>query len=277
MMDFESFEYVGKLLSESRWIFAKTMPQNPHFYTLRKEWKDSHFVAVVELMRRYGYQEKFAGRNYTQFNVNGYKYWTMGSPIDQTILINRKPVTADNATSPYDAVAQVYDSLFTDRDSVWENEQIFSELLPFEDGDSVLDIGCGSGLLLDYLAPHVSRYVGVDPSKGMLNQLLAKHPDYESSVITTRYEDYCSLGKRFDLIVSLFGSANYIEPEAFERIPRLLASSGRYFVMFYKPDYSPILYSRSGHRLQHYTYQQPPIAGKVTEFSNFWIVEGGNE
>jgi hypothetical protein len=69
------------------------MPENPHWYTLRKTWTDdAAFIEVVEFIRQYGYREKFKGNRYTVMDIGGYHYWTMGWPIKSTILINRKPV-----------------------------------------------------------------------------------------------------------------------------------------------------------------------------------------
>ena len=92
----QDLQRVTSLLEASEWRFAKTMPENPHWYTLRKTWTDdAAFVEVVEFIRKYGYKEVWppGSRNrYTVMDIGGYHYWTMGSPIPKTILINRKPV-----------------------------------------------------------------------------------------------------------------------------------------------------------------------------------------
>jgi hypothetical protein len=95
------FERLERLLGEQEWIFAKTMPQNPHHYTLRKKWaRDEDFVWVVEIIRRHGYKTKFGRSWYTQLDVNDHFYWTMGARINNpdgspcTILINRKSLGA---------------------------------------------------------------------------------------------------------------------------------------------------------------------------------------
>ena len=77
-------------LESHLWIFAKTMPDNPHEYTLRKQWDDDLFVEVVKHIRSNGYTAYFGGRPYTQLDVGDFFYWTMGAPLGETILINRK-------------------------------------------------------------------------------------------------------------------------------------------------------------------------------------------
>ena len=92
-MESKSKEDLSNRLQLQRWIFAKTMPKNPHYYTLKKNWKfPEAFEESVILIRKYGIEEKFRGWPYICFNFDGYKYWTMGSPVSQTILINRKPL-----------------------------------------------------------------------------------------------------------------------------------------------------------------------------------------
>ena len=66
------------------------MPENPHYYMLRKECDDNEFVRFVRLIRKYGHQQIYKGWVYTVLDVGDWFYWTMGSPIDETILINRK-------------------------------------------------------------------------------------------------------------------------------------------------------------------------------------------
>jgi hypothetical protein len=50
-------ERLAALLESAEWRFARTMPQNPHWYTLRKTWAlDEDFVWAVEQIRLRGYR-----------------------------------------------------------------------------------------------------------------------------------------------------------------------------------------------------------------------------
>jgi hypothetical protein len=96
------------LFIEATWRVARTMPENPHSYTRRRDWKhDDDFVFVVQFIRsgvcdREKYPPGPDGRWYDILNrvYNGiaYKVWPMGWPINYsdgrpcTILLNRKPV-----------------------------------------------------------------------------------------------------------------------------------------------------------------------------------------
>lgn len=94
-MSGHTFEEVSAALLASNWIFAKTMPQWPHWYTLRKDWTQPvDFEAVVQYIRDHGYQEKFYTRTMTRLNVGKHKYWSMGAPLNETILINRADINS---------------------------------------------------------------------------------------------------------------------------------------------------------------------------------------
>lgn len=72
-----------------KWRFASTQIYQPHYYVLRNDCIDAEFRAAVVLIREHGYHKQFKGRSYVYFDSGDWSYWTMGHPIDQTILINR--------------------------------------------------------------------------------------------------------------------------------------------------------------------------------------------
>lgn len=88
---------IQRILEPKRWIFAKTMPDNPHHYTLRREWgEDSNlFSPVVQYIYDNGTDESYEGRWYKVLYLSEYKYWAMGWPADETTLINRKRANQD--------------------------------------------------------------------------------------------------------------------------------------------------------------------------------------
>jgi hypothetical protein len=55
-----NLEMAQRLLESQTWTFAKTMPTNPHWYTLRRNWASQQdFVDVVLFIREHGVVEKF--------------------------------------------------------------------------------------------------------------------------------------------------------------------------------------------------------------------------
>ena len=266
---FAQMEAVAYDLGQQKWIFAKTMADNPHEYTLRKLWQhDRNFVRAVQFIRKYGYPARFRRANYIQFNLNEHFYWTMGAPIRETILINRK---VNVPPDPYDKIAETYDDIFESGDPCYEeeNQEVMSWLGGIN-GHSLLDIGCGTGLVLDYLDP--KHYVGIDPSSGMLAKLKQKHPDKTRQTVCTPLRSYVG-NKRFDLAVALFGSASYLTDEEILRIPTLLNPGGRYILMFYQDDYCVVTYEKTGVEVPHCTYRQL-IPGDEEKWHHYIVVKG---
>ena len=108
--DSAAAETMQETLEERTWTFAKTMPENPHYWTAKDSWPDPQlFERVVEYIRAYGEQEIYEGRPYTVFRASGWKYWTMGSPVPETTIINRKRSTKDAPRGAFEASAAVRD------------------------------------------------------------------------------------------------------------------------------------------------------------------------
>src|SRR3990167_10813289 len=165
---------VAKILTSIDYTFAKSMPKNPHWYTLKKNWEHKDlFEYIVDYIRGYGHIEFFSKKSYQKIYINEYKYWTMGSPISETILINKAkrelpyPYWYDKVL--YDDIANDYVKLFQDNESKLEEKELFSIL---DIKGRVLDIGCGAGLFFDHVKP--KEYVGIDISKNLLEHLKNK-------------------------------------------------------------------------------------------------------
>lgn len=253
------FNDVAKLLLEAEYKFAKSMPTMPHWYTLAETWDSREdFEKVVQYIRDSGYTKRFGRKIFTYIDVNGHQYWSYGDPVPDTILINKAEV---RRFSTYDKIADGYDELFTDPVFKQEDQDLIEKL---QITGRVLDVGCGTGLLLDYLKP--VDYVGIDPSSQMLEHLKEKHPDYSDKVICTPAENFYDIGK-FDTIVSLYGSPNYIPPEHIDRLVGMLAPNGKATFMYYAPDYKVYTYNKTGIAPKHYN---PPKAGEP--FTNYQLV-----
>ncbi len=86
-----SHDDVRLWLESQRWIFAKSRATNPHEYCLRREAGDeATFERIVQFIREYGSPYPWWGKQYQQYVAGDHVYWTMGSPIPETVLINRK-------------------------------------------------------------------------------------------------------------------------------------------------------------------------------------------
>jgi len=74
--------------------FATSMPDIPHFYTLRKNWDDDRrFIEVVLAIRAMGVSREWRDLKAKPYwEASGWRYWTMGDPVETTTLINRERI-----------------------------------------------------------------------------------------------------------------------------------------------------------------------------------------
>ncbi len=224
------------LLETHAYRFARTMPGAPHSYTLKETWEDEEeFVEALRKMRAVErIEEFFRGHWYRRFCANGYKYWTMGANLEH-ILINR----AIHALpfDPYAGICDVYDLAIHKAKADVERSQRVYGALEISTGTDILDIGCGTGSLVDFRFRDIrpERYVGIDPSRGMLGVFRDKHPEFHDRLIRTSFEDYWPKpNQRFDLVVGLFGVASHIgEPDLLSKKIRWLLRPGGIAVLMY--------------------------------------------
>lgn len=84
-------EQFAAFVASVRWTFAKSMPHIPHYWLARKDVPYADFVAAVEFIRAHGEPRPWGRRPpLTYFDHDGWTYWTMGAPVPETTIINRK-------------------------------------------------------------------------------------------------------------------------------------------------------------------------------------------
>ena len=49
------------------------------------------FVRMVRLIRQFGKEGPFYNQRYIYYEEDGWVYWTMGAPTEETTIINRCP------------------------------------------------------------------------------------------------------------------------------------------------------------------------------------------
>lgn len=90
----EVVEQARDYIANVTWIFAKTMPDNPHWYVVRqRSWSRSKELgrgheALFELIRWCYWLRWWQGRGYRSIELDGWSYWI----IQDGTVINRKPV-----------------------------------------------------------------------------------------------------------------------------------------------------------------------------------------
>ncbi|MFH1024612.1 MAG: hypothetical protein V1809_14620 [Planctomycetota bacterium] len=91
MQDSVAFpDELQKFVDAAPWTFAKTYaPTWPHEYIVRDRVDENLFVQLVRHIRAHGYEGKFYRKSITYYDEGGLVYWTMGAPIEETIIVNR--------------------------------------------------------------------------------------------------------------------------------------------------------------------------------------------
>ena len=76
--------------------FAKTMPENPHEYTVRSPETEEAYVALFNMCHAEGRQVKFGKYWYKYFLYGDYDYWPMTTFLPISRIINRAKVKDDD-------------------------------------------------------------------------------------------------------------------------------------------------------------------------------------
>ena len=138
-------------------------------------------------------------------------------------------------------------------------------------GDSVLDIGCGTGILLDALSSSAPtlHLVGADPTPEMLQ--VARISIGGRAMLTQSYAEHLPFASRtFDVVVSM-SSFHYFRdpPGALEEMARVLRPDGQVVITDWCADYllyrcsEPLI--RIFHRVPFRTYSQEELQGLLAE------------
>jgi hypothetical protein len=91
------WEWGRDFIAHRKWQEAVTYRETaPHEYTVRA-WKvgaqaNQDFDQFTIYVRRFGYADFFYKIRHIYWAVDEFKYWTMGWPVDQTVVINRAQV-----------------------------------------------------------------------------------------------------------------------------------------------------------------------------------------
>lgn len=124
----------------------------------------------------------------------------------------------------FEARLKGYDvHMLTEIEGAGEFYPFTADLLPASPGCRILDLGCGTGLELEYYFRRCpdARVTGIDLSEGMLGALKEKFPDKALTLIRGSYFD-TELGREiFDGAVSVESLHHFTEAEKFPLYRRL--------------------------------------------------------
>lgn len=242
---------------ELDWTFATTYAEGaPHEYVIPDKtpgFSKEDCVRAARVIRTFGEPAKF----YKATNIyltleDGWKYFPLDNDVRETGIINRgradhvygaqnHPRTFSGIESAYDAYASHWDS---DHGMTEDEKEATVDLVREVFGSKLwrtLDIGSGTGLPLDLGLAEPVRYVGIDPSTAMLNELVWKHK-HLAGVHPMTYAEAerrrVLCGTQFDTVLALGGSASYLTPAEIDMIRG--RAKRAVLLMHYAPGESPV-------------------------------------
>jgi hypothetical protein len=95
----DDWAWAREFVAQRSWREAATYRETaPHEYVVRK-WEASDqgnedFSRFITLIRRFGCADFYYRVRHIYWTVDGFKYWTMGWPVEETTVINRASLDA---------------------------------------------------------------------------------------------------------------------------------------------------------------------------------------
>ncbi|NIA02474.1 MAG: methyltransferase domain-containing protein [Nitrospirae bacterium] len=172
-----------------------------------------------------------------------------------------------NSAQGYDLFASMYDESLLHLNSFERGS--LEKLLGDLKGKRVLDIGCGTGRIIQMLREHGAEIVAFDISEEMLGIVNRKFPNIECVVGDSDnlpFED-----ESFDLVLGLFWIVHLRDLRAsFDEVYRVLKKGGRFILSNINQRKAPKLTTKSGENIviESY-YHMPQKVVEALEYSYF--------
>jgi len=117
------------------------------------------------------------------------------------------------------------------RNKIWPEFEYFKGYL--ENGQDILDVGCGNGRLLKLLSKFKINYLGIDNSAQLIQQAKNEWPDYQFEVKDLL--NLPNLKQPFDLIISVATihhlPSDELRNQVFSDIRKLLKPDGKFMMI----------------------------------------------
>lgn len=244
------------------WKFAETVPHNPHYYILKKDIDFTLFESAAGFIKDNGFLFKYGQGWQPSYNFEGSRYW-IEKKVEDCQVIKRFEIQDKTG---YDQIARDYDRIISTVHDIDQAKELMKMIGRLQ--GSVLDVGSGTGRLLDFKV--IDHYIGVEPSMKMIEAFQTKH---KKRVFGCRFKDLPKY-REFDNVVAL-GSGSYIEDLSMFR--RFWNGKGQLFITFNKEGFVPEYFKsmtiqpeviRRNHSSLMREFQSP-----VIEFGNYYIIQ----
>ena len=139
--------------------------------------------------------------------------------------------------------------------------------------DSILDLGCGTGLLLEHFADQFNELVGVDTSSGMLDVFKSRFGARANGLLLDLEKNDLPKGVGpFDVIISSMAFHHLSDPQAMlNKLKSYLRPNGKIFIIDLDEEDGTFHPDNIGMGVKHYGFSQNKLAkwSKETGFANF--------
>ena len=162
----------------------------------------------------------------------------------------------------YNKIATNYESNYSDTSMgniVKAENHFIKEMCPYSGLGTILDIGCGTGLLLELLDIDDSNYVGIDISEGMLS--IAKNKFQKYKFI---HDDIFNYHNTFDFCISLFSIPDIFGLKIIKKSFDMLNAKGVFISTFINADGA----YKKLHCFEEHNIEFIPKAYTYTEIAN---------
>ena len=167
----------------------------------------------------------------------------------------------------YNRLSKVYDRSYKEPIHKIEDEFVYKYLAEngFADG-MILDIGSGTGVLLNHIGIKPDNYIGLDISERMIEISTEKFPNHEfirGTMSNMPFDD-----ESFECVISLFGSFSYSlnHRKTVLEIKRVLKPNGKFLIMAYGTNYQ----KRESYILNQFKINSPAKFFKGKELKNLF-------
>lgn len=174
----------------------------------------------------------------------------------------------------FDNLSSEYDNLYIDEKSQQENTLIYNRLCKMiKKEDKIIDIGCGTGFLLDLMKEkiHISKYIGIDSSPGMLKKARIKYPDH---LFILNNAGSILINNNINFVIALF-SLNYIKD--ISNIIKQIKDRKYFFCMLNEKRINSKIYNNIYRGIKYYHYLKDEIYGifkkeQITEIGEYYYI-----
>jgi 2-polyprenyl-3-methyl-5-hydroxy-6-metoxy-1,4-benzoquinol methylase len=127
------------------------------------------------------------------------------SNLKQDLYIGIVIISIMETSRLYDLFSKRYDSLLSKKTLRKNEEKILHHLFKekITSKDVVLELGAGTGYFTIYLSSLCKKIIAIEPSKGMLNELINKSNNKNNIIIKKSNFEELNIKKKFDVIVAI--------------------------------------------------------------------------